>query len=490
MPAKIPFLPPSETLQQRWKEASSSPRVSAQIYVFALLITVGLLHHYVFAPASRRRMYGGSRKPHTYGSASAIADPGAKDETLGQIDGIYIYPIKSCAGVSVDHAQLTTQGFDLDRRWMVVAKSKKDPTKLDKISLREEPRLTLIQPQIDHTDNVLRLKLSDQASKFGVSSTIGETETVLRPTPQQLQSWRLLPKVEMYGDFADGRVAQLSPNMLDKRGQLPPSEWISEFLGYPVLLIHFDTTSEVARDAFPIFKPPSDTSHWAAEDREELERKRGIEFQDEYPLLVATKESLLEVQAQLQDALEGAASEAGGDGRGGRTITELKSDLWTKNVVSMQRFRPNIIVRSAFHEHGFGPFSEDSWERMWILPPANQASEPTRAKAMLQLVARCQRCLLTAVDPVTAEKDPSVPLKLLNRSRMRIKKPADIPGGNGRQGPCFGMYAVPLPTASQASEKVTSQETSAYGSLQVGDSVRVRWRPYSSDDEPRGQQHD
>lgn len=247
-----------------------------------------------------------------------------------------------------------------------------------------------------------------------------------------------------------------------------------QFLGYPVLLIHFDTTSSVARDAFPIFKPPSDAGTWVDTDRQELERKRGIEFQDEYPLLVATAESLVDVQNQLRDALNGFARDQT-DGRGGRAIAGLDSKLWSTNSLSMQRFRPNIVVRSASGSAPIPPFSEDSWERIWIQDDDAEESRAT-SKAMLQLVARCQRCLLTAVDPITAEKDASVPLKLLNRSRMRIKKPEGMQGGNGRSGPCFGMYAVPLP--------ISHGGESNYGTLKIGDNVRVRWRPYDSDDEP------
>lgn len=223
MPAKVPFLSASESLRQRWQEAATSQRVSAQVYVFSVLIAVGFLHHYVFGPASRKRLQSNA-KPNTYGSSSAGAAPGAKDETVGVVDGIYIYPIKSCAGVPVSAADLTVQGFLLDRRWMVVAKSKQDETKLGKISLREEPKLTLIQPQIDEDNNILRLKISDRVTD--TVKTLGETSTVLHPTPEQLQGWKLLPKVEMYGDFADGRVAELAPNAQSKG--LAPSEWISE----------------------------------------------------------------------------------------------------------------------------------------------------------------------------------------------------------------------------------------------------------------------
>ena len=244
-----------------------------------------------------------------------------------------------------------------------------------------------------------------------------------------------------------------------------------------MLLIHFDTASNTARNAFPIFKPPTDSAAWSATDRAELHRQRGIEFQDEYPLLVASLSSLTSVRDQLSSSI---ASTDGSDGRGGRAIAGIDAGKWSDPAaLSMARFRPNVVVKGAFNA-----FSEDSWERMWVLPPQTTADTPqhrgegeedaVKPSAMLQLVARCQRCLLTAVDPVTAEKDPSVPLKLLNRSRMRIKKVDGIEGGNGRPGPCFGMYAIPLPCGKDA----------AYGKLSKGDAIRVRWRPFESDDEP------
>ncbi|SPO20943.1 uncharacterized protein UTRI_00420 [Ustilago trichophora] len=474
MPAKIPFFDSSASLQQKWRESASSGRLTAQLYVFILLIAVGLLRHYLF-PSSKTSQDG------TFGSAHAPHFDGAKDETLGEIDEIFIYPIKSCAGVSVGEATLTGQGFDLDRRWMVV-KASKEGGKLDKISLREEPRLTLIQPVIDEGANRLRLKLTDVGEKEEKAKRtgrdLGESETVLRPSEAELKSWKQVPTVEMYGDYADGRVAALPSG---SRGKLSPSEWISEFLGYPVHILHFDTTSSVARKAFPIFKPPTDATSWSVRDRTELHRSRGIEFQDEYPLLVASHESLLYVRSQLSSAL----SSSDNDGRGGRAIAGLDSTKWSDaNALSMARFRPNIVFK------GTGPaFSEDSWERIWILPRSNETEKDNTegAKAMLQLVARCQRCLLTAVDPITAEKDPSVPLKLLNRSRMRVKKVEGVEGGNGRAGPCFGMYAVPLPLSREGrgeSEGEKEGEGVKYGALKKGDAIRVRWRPFELDDEP------
>lgn len=466
MPAKIPFFDPSESLQQRWREATSSSRITAQLYVFVLIITIGVLRRFLYPTSSSPKPSG------TFGAVSPPSEPGAEDETVGEIAEIFIYPIKSCAGVSVSAVDLTEQGFDLDRRWMVIRTAKDG--KLEKISLREEPRLTLIQPVIDERANALTLRLTEAGQREEKARTLGETVTPLRPTPSALKAWKQVPSVEMWGDYADGRIAELPDGGTRK---LSPSEWISEFLGYPVLLIHFDTTSSTARNAFPIFKPPSDSPSWSGNDLAELQRRRGIEFQDEYPLLVASQESLDYVRSQLLAAVKAGD---GGDGRGGRAITGIDPLKWSDpTALSIARFRPNIVVKGSSTTN-LSAFGEDSWERIWILPPAplDAPADPTESKAMLQLVARCQRCLLTAVDPITAERDPSVPLKLLNRSRMRVKKSAGVQGGTGRAGPCFGMYAIPLPL-SRASERER-----VYGHLQTGDAVRVRWRPYELDDEP------
>ncbi|KAJ1031716.1 hypothetical protein NDA13_002105 [Ustilago tritici] len=47
MPAKIPFFQPSDSLKQKWLEATNPTRISAQLYVFSLLIAIGLLRHYL-----------------------------------------------------------------------------------------------------------------------------------------------------------------------------------------------------------------------------------------------------------------------------------------------------------------------------------------------------------------------------------------------------------------------------------------------------------
>lgn len=63
---------------------------------------------------------------------------------------LFIYPIKSCAGVELTRAQLTPTGLDYDRSWMVVDEQGEFVTQ------RELPRMALIQPRMRNSDMVLR----------------------------------------------------------------------------------------------------------------------------------------------------------------------------------------------------------------------------------------------------------------------------------------------------------------------------------------------
>lgn len=59
-----------------------------------------------------------------------------------QIARLFVYPVKSCAGIEVSEAVLTDTGLDLDRAWMVVDDQGQFMTQ------REHPRLALVCPQI------------------------------------------------------------------------------------------------------------------------------------------------------------------------------------------------------------------------------------------------------------------------------------------------------------------------------------------------------
>ena len=67
-----------------------------------------------------------------------------------RIARLFVYPIKSCAGVELTEGLLTETGLDLDRAWMVVDESG------EFVSQRELPRMALIRPTLRLSDVVLR----------------------------------------------------------------------------------------------------------------------------------------------------------------------------------------------------------------------------------------------------------------------------------------------------------------------------------------------
>lgn len=71
-------------------------------------------------------------------------------DTTSTIAALYVYPIKSCAGVSLQECVLTDTGLDLDRAWMVVDEAGQFVTQ------RELPRMALVQPILKTYDMVLR----------------------------------------------------------------------------------------------------------------------------------------------------------------------------------------------------------------------------------------------------------------------------------------------------------------------------------------------
>ncbi len=59
-----------------------------------------------------------------------------------QISELYIYPIKSCAGIRVNEAKVTATGFEHDRRWLLVDENNRF------ITQRECIEMTQLQPSI------------------------------------------------------------------------------------------------------------------------------------------------------------------------------------------------------------------------------------------------------------------------------------------------------------------------------------------------------
>ena len=71
-------------------------------------------------------------------------------DVSARIARLFVYPVKSCAGVELKEAVLTETGLDLDRAWMVV-----DADGVF-VSQREQARLALVKPQLKMEELILR----------------------------------------------------------------------------------------------------------------------------------------------------------------------------------------------------------------------------------------------------------------------------------------------------------------------------------------------
>ncbi len=65
------------------------------------------------------------------------------------VNSLYIYPVKSCAGISLSSVDVDTRGFQYDRQWMLVS--------LDEgfLTQRQIPKMATIRPSLSQTHLVI-----------------------------------------------------------------------------------------------------------------------------------------------------------------------------------------------------------------------------------------------------------------------------------------------------------------------------------------------
>ena len=166
-----------------------------------------------------------------------------------RLHSLHVYPIKSCAGITLDEALLIETGLEFDRAWMVV-----DPQGRF-VTQRELPRMALIRPTLRQSDMVLRAP--------GMLALHVQLDAVEAPTRATV--WRDEVAAYDMGDLC--------------------AQWFSDFLGRPLRLVRFD----------PEQKRLSDKRWSGAIDAENA-------FADGFPLLVASTAGLAEVNRRLAAA--------------------------------------------------------------------------------------------------------------------------------------------------------------------------------------------
>ncbi len=122
------------------------------------------------------------------------------------VSALYIYPVKSLAGIALESSELDSMGLKYDRRWMLVS-----PTG-DFLSQRKIPKMALIQPKFIGKQLILSMAGREDL-------TVADTD--INPNPErtmQVNIWKDKVTAQRVGDLAD--------------------TWLSEALGIDCHLVY------------------------------------------------------------------------------------------------------------------------------------------------------------------------------------------------------------------------------------------------------------
>ncbi|KAM0028097.1 putative molybdenum cofactor sulfurtransferase [Helianthus debilis subsp. tardiflorus] len=191
----------------------------------------------------------------THGSSATAAGGGAPT-----VKSIFIYPIKSCKGISVSKAPLSPTGFVWDRHWMVISSKGRGSTQ------RVEPKLALIQ-----------VELPLEAFSFGWQPNNSSYLVVRAPGMAELKVSLTKP-----GLRSDGvSIWDWSGSALDEGDKA--AKWFTDFLGKPSRLVRFNEESETR---------PTDPKYATGFN---------VKFPDAFPYLLISEPSLDAVNEQLKE---------------------------------------------------------------------------------------------------------------------------------------------------------------------------------------------
>ncbi|MCY4218889.1 MAG: MOSC N-terminal beta barrel domain-containing protein [Gammaproteobacteria bacterium] len=167
------------------------------------------------------------------------------------IKELYIYPVKSFAGIPIIRATLLNTGFEFDRRWMVI-----DPHG-EFITQRSCPQMSLVQTSLEKNQLVL--------STFGM-------DDIYVPCPSENGQ---KTSVEVWGDKVNAIIHSDHIN-----------SWLSDALGRECKLAYFPTSETRACD--PQVAKEGDSTLFA----------------DGFPLLLTNHASLNDLNGRLDHPVD------------------------------------------------------------------------------------------------------------------------------------------------------------------------------------------
>jgi len=167
---------------------------------------------------------------------------------------IYIYPIKSLGGISLQSAKVEERGLQHDRRWMLVDKNGMFLTQ------REYPQMALLQVNIQDETLIVSHKSKPITNlHLPISDSQAPTTNIV---------------VNIWNDIVIAKNVSRDADL-----------WFSDALGFDCQLVKMEDDS----DRFT--------------DRKYMPEPKQVSFADAYPFLIIGRESLNELNRRLEDPL-------------------------------------------------------------------------------------------------------------------------------------------------------------------------------------------
>lgn len=135
------------------------------------------------------------------------------DITVSQL---WIYPLKSMTGISLQNVQLEKRGFQYDRRWMLIDSNKRF------ITQRQYPKMTLIEPSFE-----------EGVADYGLSVRAPGMPVLIIPYPDQ--------QIELYDEV---EVTCWDDQIKAFRINSAIDNWFSEFLNIDCQLVYMPDSSQ------------------------------------------------------------------------------------------------------------------------------------------------------------------------------------------------------------------------------------------------------
>lgn len=204
------------------------------------------------------------------------------------IESIHIYPIKGLSGISLEKAYAKFEGFENDRRWMLIDENGKFLTQ------RAEPKLALFKVELVD-ESFISICYNDQCVGFDKSAQVGD-----------------LFQTEVWGRPMSVREVDSSIG-----------EWFSDMLGRKCRLVKLN------EDGRHIKK-------YAPEGETERSKETKISFADGYPYLIAGTGSLEVLNSKLETPLPMNRFRPN---IVLKTIADAEEDTWTEYEIGKAKFR-------------------------------------------------------------------------------------------------------------------------------------------------------